>query len=213
MKTRFILVRHGQSEANFKRICAGQSDFPLTDLGRSQADAAGEVLKDMQIDFIYASDLSRAYETAQRIAKHHNLAITKDVRLREIHRGIFESHSLDELEKKYPQQFYVYRNNLPFAEIDGGESTEDVQERIMDFFEDVAPKHLGQTVLVAFHATALRYFCAKVQNIKKEDIVATFPLCKNAALTYVDYEDGKFSVTKYNDFSHIENLKSTFTQE
>ena len=103
--------------------------------------------------------------------------------------------------------------NKPFVVIEGGESTEDVQERLMDFFEEVAPKHLGQTVLVAFHATALRYFCAKVMGIKKADIIANLPLCENAALTYVEYEDGKFTVTKYNDFSHIEKLRSRNTLE
>lgn len=213
MKTKFILVRHGESEANFQRICAGQSDFPLTDLGRRQADAAGETLKNTKIDFVYASDLSRAYETAQRITKHHNLDITKDARIREIHRGIFEGRYLADLEKEYPETYAVLAKNKPFAVIEGGESTEDVQERLMDFFEEIAPNHSGQTVLVAFHATALRYFCAKVMGIEKKDIIATLPLCENAALTYVDYEDGKFTVTKYNDFTHIEKMKSTNTLE
>ena len=103
--------------------------------------------------------------------------------------------------------------NSCVAVIEGGESTEDVQARLMDFFEENAPKHLGQTVLVAFHATALRYFCAKVMNIEKKDIISTLPLCENAALTYVDFEDGKFTVTKYNDFSHIEKLRSRNTLE
>ena len=213
MKTRFILVRHGESVANYERVCSGQTDFPLTERGRSQADAAGEALKDVKIDFIYSSDLSRAYETAQRIAKHHNIEIVKDVRLREIHRGIFENHPFSELEQKYPETYAVFVKNKPFAVIEGGESTEDVQERLMKFFEEIAPKHPGETVLVAFHATALRYFCAKVQNVSKADIVAKIPLCENTALTYVDYEGGKFTVVKYNDFSHIEKLKSKYTVE
>ena len=45
------------------------------------------------------------------------------------------------------------------------------------------------------------------------DIIANLPLCENAALTYVEYEDGKFTVTKYNDFSHIEKLRSRNTLE
>ena len=211
--TKLILVRHGESEANFKRICGGQTDFPLTDLGRRQADSAGEALKNVKIDYVYASDLSRAYETAQIIIKHHNLEIIKDVRLREIHRGIFESRYLKDLEKEYPEQFYVLMNNKPYADIEGGESTEQVQERVYEAIAEIAQKHPDKTVLIAFHATALRYFCAKIMGIAKKDIITELPLCKNAALTYVNYENGNFDIIKYDEHEHIKNIESQFNQE
>ena len=211
--TKLILVRHGESEANFKRICGGQTDFPLTDLGRRQADSAGEALKNTKIDFAYSSDLSRAYETGCIIAKHHNLSVITDVRLREIHRGIFESRYLKDLEKEYPEQFYVLMHNKPYADIEGGESTEQVQERVVDAITEIAQNHPDKTVLIAFHATALRYFCAKVAKISKDKIVEKMPLCKNAALTYVNYENGKFEIVKYNEHEHIKNMESLFNQE
>lgn len=211
--TKLILVRHGESEANFKRICGGQTDFPLTDLGRRQADSAGEALKNVKIDYVYASDLSRAYETAQIIIKHHNLEIIKDVRLREIHRGIFENHPLAEIEQKYPETYEVFMKNKPFVVIEGGESTEQVQERVYEAIAEIAQKHPDKTVLIAFHATALRYFCAKIMGIAKKDIITELPLCKNAALTYVNYENGNFEIVKYNEHEHIKNMESLFNQE
>ncbi len=211
--TKLILVRHGESEANFKRICAGQSDYPLTELGKKQAEAAGEVLKGIKIDAVYSSDLSRAYDTGKAIAKHHGLSVTKDIRLREIHRGIFESQPLAELEKKYPVEYHVLMHNKPFADIEGGESTEQVQERVLDSISEIAKKHPDETVLIAFHATALRYFCARVAGVAKDKIIKTFPLCLNGALTYVNYSDGRFEIVKYNDRDHLNNIRSKETQE
>ena len=72
----------------------------------------------------------------------------------------------------------------------------------MNFFEEIAPIYQGKTVLVAFHATALRYFCAKVMGFAKADIVSNLPLCENAALTYVDYQDGKFTVNSKLFYVH-----------
>lgn len=211
--TRLILIRHGQSEANFKRICAGQSDYPLTELGRKQAEAAGEALKSTKIDAVYSSDLSRAYDTGMAVAKHHGLSVTKDIRLREIHRGIFEGQPLAELEKKYPEQYYVLMHNKPFADIEGGESTEQVQERVLGGISEIAKKHPDQTVLIAFHATALRYFCAKITGLPKDKITENFPLCGNGALTYVDYSDGNFKLVKYNDQSHLNNIRTQEIEE
>lgn len=211
--TRLILVRHGESEANFKRICAGQSDYPLTELGRKQAEAAGEALKDIKIDAVFSSDLSRAYDTGRAIAIHHGLSVTKDIRLREIHRGIFEGQFMTELEKKYTEQYNVLIHNKPFADIEGGESTEQVQERVFECISEIAQNHPDQTVLIAFHATALRYFCAKIINLPKDQIIKTFPLCQNGALTYVNYSEGKFEIVKYNDQSHLNNIKSQEIQE
>lgn len=61
--------RHGQSELNLARIFAGRIDTPLTDRGRQQARLAGQSAKDLSIDLIVSSPLSRAYETAAIIAE------------------------------------------------------------------------------------------------------------------------------------------------
>ncbi len=53
--------------ANRERILQGQSDFPLNELGRRQAAAAGRALAELRFDSAVASDLSRAYETAKVI--------------------------------------------------------------------------------------------------------------------------------------------------
>lgn len=60
---KLFLVRHGESVANLEGTYAGQMDIPLTDLGRQQALAAGDKLRNIKFDKVFSSDLSRASET------------------------------------------------------------------------------------------------------------------------------------------------------
>src|SRR5580765_3395811 len=62
-------VRHGLSENNKLSIFSGQTESPLADEGREQARQAGQQAKDLHIDHIISSPLSRAHETAQIIAR------------------------------------------------------------------------------------------------------------------------------------------------
>jgi len=79
-----ILVRHAESEANRLGILQGQKiDTSLSKRGLNQAKLVAKRLENEKISAIYASDLKRAMETAQEIAKFHNLKVRPDKRLRE----------------------------------------------------------------------------------------------------------------------------------
>jgi broad specificity phosphatase PhoE len=81
---KLLIVRHAESKANIKGILQGQKiDTSLSKLGKEQAKKVGERLKDEKIEAVYSSDLKRAKETAEEIAKHHKLKVILDKRLRE----------------------------------------------------------------------------------------------------------------------------------
>ncbi|KAJ1498012.1 hypothetical protein HMI56_005256, partial [Coelomomyces lativittatus] len=82
---KLILVRHAESTINAlrPRIVQGQSDPPLTELGKKQAYFLAHRLSKLNINCIYTSDLQRAVDTAKMIAEHHKKPILKDKRLRE----------------------------------------------------------------------------------------------------------------------------------
>ena len=71
-KVLICLIRHGKTTQNLKKLIQGRKDFPLSDIGRSEALQAAKILKetDPNWDIIYSSPLSRAYETATIIASH-----------------------------------------------------------------------------------------------------------------------------------------------
>ncbi|MBO7148903.1 MAG: histidine phosphatase family protein [Clostridia bacterium] len=73
--TRIIFVRHGESMGNINDLFYGHTDGDLTELGRRQAESAANYLKDVHIDIAYASDLKRAFETGEIIAREHSLEV------------------------------------------------------------------------------------------------------------------------------------------
>ncbi|NEP17408.1 MAG: histidine phosphatase family protein [Leptolyngbya sp. SIO4C1] len=65
MKTRVIVVRHGQSTFNVKRIIQGHHDESvLTDTGEQQARQVGEVLSGITFDAAYSSPFKRCVAPA-----------------------------------------------------------------------------------------------------------------------------------------------------
>jgi broad specificity phosphatase PhoE len=99
--TRFLLVRHGQSEWNASGRWQGQADPPLTELGRSQAHHAAAGVG--MVDAIYASTLDRAAETAAIISSELGVGpVLVDEALRERDAGEFSGLTRAEIDERYP---------------------------------------------------------------------------------------------------------------
>jgi broad specificity phosphatase PhoE len=83
-------LRHGQSEANVKRVFAGQKEnSPLTELGKQQAEVAANDLKNAGITKIVSSNLIRAKQTAEIVASELGVSnITIDSRIAEYDMGV-----------------------------------------------------------------------------------------------------------------------------
>ncbi len=203
MKTRLILIRHGQSESNLNDKFAGQIDVKLTELGRKQGQLTGEFLKNEKIDAVYSSMLTRAYETACYTAKHHNLTVIKNAGVNEINGGLWENLTYPEIKAKFPEQSSIWHTNIGFCYCEQGESVDQVRDRVYDAIEEIAKKHSGQTVAIGTHGMAIRAFILKVQGLLLEDMQEKTKWASNASVTYVDYENGKFTLVKYGQDKHL----------
>src|SRR5215207_11610891 len=104
-KQEIILIRHGQSTANASGVWQGQIDFPLSEEGRHQATTAGRALKGTKISSVYASPLSRAFETAEIVAREAGFSgeVIPLPGLMERHGGILEGHTWAEQEARNPE--------------------------------------------------------------------------------------------------------------
>src|SRR4051794_13855370 len=101
MPTEVLLMRHGQSEWNAIGRWQGQADSPLTDLGRAQARAVARSLP--PVDAVFASDLSRARETAEIIVSVLGAgSVTVDADLRERDAGAWSGMTREEIHEQYP---------------------------------------------------------------------------------------------------------------
>jgi probable phosphoglycerate mutase len=100
--TRILAIRHGETAWNVDTRIQGQIDIPLNDHGRWQAQQLAKALADEDIHAIYASDLSRAFDTAQAVASTKQIAIQARPQLRERHFGDFQGHTWADIQNQYP---------------------------------------------------------------------------------------------------------------
>lgn len=145
---RLIVIRHGESEANRTRVFAGQTDSPLTGLGRRQAVALALALRDEKIDRVVASDLSRARDTAAEIARDRGLTVETAPALREWNVGELVGLDREATERRYGD---VRRFFEPGSRVPGGESFEEVVGRITRYLDELVPTALGRTVCLVAH--------------------------------------------------------------
>ena len=125
---RLVMLRHGQTEFNAGSRMQGQLDTDLTDLGRSQALAAAEVLAKRQPLLIVSSDLRRAYDTADTLAQCCSLPVHVDPRLRETHLGDWQGLTHHQVDAGSPGARLAWRDDARWAP-HGGESRVDVADR------------------------------------------------------------------------------------
>ena len=94
--TRIIAIRHGETTWNVDTRIQGHLDIPLNATGRHQAARMALALKDEPIAAVYASDLTRAWETAQYLGRVHGLQVNPETGLRERGFGDFEGKTFAE---------------------------------------------------------------------------------------------------------------------
>lgn len=180
---RVYVIRHGQSESNHKKIWSGQMDVRLTDKGREDAALAGEFLRGVQIDKVYASDLIRAQETAQIALPGRELSLSP--LMREIDMGSLTGRPHSELSTEIRKQ-----NGVEGYEKYGGESRDEIRERVrvvMKMLEEAG----DETAAIFAHGGFLR----AMLDVVLEILVPREHLsCKNCAVAVFDCKDGNWSL-------------------
>lgn len=161
---RVLLIRHGQTDWNMQRRWQGQTDIPLNDEGRQQANLLAEYLRDTatKIDLIYSSDLERAWETARPISAFSGVEIQTDPRLREIGVGLFEGLTGTEIDAKYPQEYLKMREDYLNFVFPQGESRLIMQTRAYAALEDVAADLGSRTAVLVTHGGVIAMLLAKL---------------------------------------------------
>ncbi len=144
---RLILVRHGETEENATDVVQGQIPGDLSQLGREQAAAVGTYLAGESVDAFYASDLERAHLSARLALGEDHDGIVTDKRLREQSFGIFEGEPVEVLLGEMRRQKADWVTFRPAA----GETRAALRLRARAFFDEIAARHGGETVVVFTH--------------------------------------------------------------
>lgn len=208
MKTELLLIRHGQSQANVQRYFAGHLDSPLTELGRKQALLTAKyIYENYHVDCVYASDLSRAFETGSAVSALCGLQTIPCTQLREIYAGDWEGIPYDMLLERFSESYDIWHKDIGNAVCDGGESVAILQKRVLQALTEICETNTGKTIVVATHATPIRALQCHCQA-KSLDLMKEIKWVSNASVSTFTYEEGQF-LEKYISYdAHLGEFTS-----
>ena len=198
---KLILARHGESAWNRQGIIQGQLDSPLTSLGVRQVVALRQALAHRDIVHIYSSPAIRATASAELLMQQFECEITLDIRLHERHYGTFQGKEYTVLKEK-EQEWGEYLWFIP----SGGESIEDVCERLLEFIHDLDARYSQETVLVVTHGDVLTALIWHLKGCLKGEDLRRYTH-HNASFAILELTKNGIQLENWGVGTHLLNLK------
>jgi len=204
--TRVILIRHGETAWNRATRIQGHTDIPLSALGLAQAERLAQALADEPLAALYASDLSRARQTAEAIARAQKLAVQVDAGLRERAFGRFEGLSWEEIDQGYPEDAARWRRREPDFPVGGGESLNVFSARCLAAARRAAAAHPGQSIALVAHGGVLDCLYRAATQVAL-DAPRSWQL-GNATINRLLATPEGFTLVGWNDDRHLAGLSA-----
>lgn len=196
------MVRHGETVWNQeRRIQGGRSDVELSEVGRKQAESLGLSFKRMEISGIYSSPLQRALDTARAIASHHQLEVQIEPALREIDAGELEGRSIVELGTSFSRFLLRWRQGQGSEKMPGGESVNDLADRVWSAIQRIVGKHnQGTAVVVSHYFVTVAVICKALglplTNIERIRV-------QPSSVSILEFGDGHTCLVSLGDTCHL----------
>jgi broad specificity phosphatase PhoE len=202
--TATLLLRHGQTPMSVQKRYAGLSpktDAPLTDTGVRQAVAAAKRLASAGIDAIVASPLQRTVRTAEPVAAVTGVPVLTDEGFRETDFGAWEGLTFAEVRERWPSELTTWLAD-PSVAPPGGESFDQVSERVTAALHRILAERAHQTVLIVSHVTPIKTLVAAALLAPPAALYRMH--LDVAALCEIDwYADGPAVLRSFNDTAHL----------
>jgi 2,3-bisphosphoglycerate-dependent phosphoglycerate mutase len=198
-----VLVRHGQSEWNKKNLFTGWKDVRLTPEGETEAQKAGELLREegLSFDLAFTSKLMRAQNTLEFILKElgqQDLETFEHEALNERDYGDLVGLNKDDARERWgDDQVHIWRRSFDIPP-PGGESLKDTAERVLPYFNaEILPQVLaGKNVIVSAHGNSLRALVMQLDKLSPETITS-LNLATGAPMIYRLNADGSVAEKRY----------------
>lgn len=194
-----ILMRHGQAESNVSRILAGRHmKSHLTEHGRQQVvDSAKQLMKNIAIEKVYVSPVTRTVETAQIVRQILGTDYVIDERLYETEMGRLVGMNYEEVTTKYGDVLNrFYSDYDPILESFGVEAFASVKHRITSLLDDILQKHEDSNVLMITHLDPIKAALATLLDLSPEALRRWN--IRNASLTILKHESKIYSISGVN---------------
>jgi probable phosphoglycerate mutase len=201
--TRIIAIRHGETAWNVDSRIQGSLDIALNATGRQQAARVAAALADEPVSAIYASDLARAWETAQHLGRVHRLEVTPEKGLRERSFGDFEGRTFSEIEAVLPEQAQRWRKRDPDFAPPGGESLIALKHRVEEAAARLAARHPGGLIALVGHGGVMDVLYRAATRVHIQ-APRTWAL-GNAAINRLLWTPEGFTLVGWADTQHLED--------
>jgi len=204
--TSIVLIRHGETAWNAERRLQGHIDIALNAEGLRQADALAAALLGERFDAIISSDLQRAFQTAEAVARLHGMAVRHTPTLRERCYGGFEGLLYSEIEQRFPLQFAAWQARDIDARMPCGMR---VAETFRQFFKRsvaaivaCAEAHPGKNIALVAHGGVLE--CAyRAALALPLETPRNFKVM-NASVNRFTVHDGQLALVSWGDVAHLQ---------
>ncbi len=213
MTTRLLIIRHGQTDWNQQGRFQGQSDPPLNPLGLRQAHAAGlaaaRALNGERPQAIYASDLRRAWQSAEAVRAAlpdgESISLIAEPRLREMAFGDWEGMTYAEIQAGYSGALQRWEADLENIAPPNGETLRQMAERIQAALRDLLQTHPDGAILLVGHGGPLQLLIALALGLPPARFWQIH--LSNASLSELRiYPEGAI-LNLLNCTAHLEGLK------
>jgi broad specificity phosphatase PhoE len=192
-----LCVRHGETDANLAGRWQGHDDQPLNATGRRQAQAAVPVLRRLGIDEIVASDLSRARETAEPLARALGRSVEVRADLREIDVGSWAGLDREQVVARYPED--ARRHADGGTGWTDGETYDELAVRVVAAVDDLLASRADDvTVAVFCHGGVVRALAAAAVGLSVRGARLCLGTPVHLGLTTVTVRDGRWRLETYN---------------
>ena len=202
--TRFILMRHGQTQWNREERFRSRADLALDATGKKQAEAAAIRLKEARAVAIYCSPLRRALQTAKIVGEKLNLPVQTLEGLIDLDFGSFEGLSEAEATQQYPELYRLWLQRPHEVRFPGGEALEDIRQRVVPAVEQLAAQYKDQTVILVSHKVVCQLLMCIMFGLDNSHFWQVRQDVN--AINIFELRNGAPLIISVNDTCHLRNL-------
>jgi len=201
--THLVLVRHAVTAQTGPLLSGRAPGIDLSDEGRAQADALGVRMADLPVAAVYASPIERTTQTAEAVARHHDLPVRRLDGVLEADYGEWTGQKIADLAKS--DLWKVVQRTPSRVTFPGGEGMATMQTRMVAALEAVVVDHPGELVVVVSHAdpikAAIAHFTGVHLDLFQRIVVSP------ASVTAFAFGHHGVAMIKCNDTGGLDDLE------
>ena len=196
-KQKIYLIRHAKPDLpHGGKLYYGSTDYPLSEEGVMMAKRLAEVLRGVEANMVFSSDLRRARETAEIALAGRTCEIRPVRGLREIHLGDWEGRSFDEVRSTWNEIYEKRGVSFDSVGPPGGESVKDLQKRTVPVFDEILRDNPCGNIMLFAHGGVIWTLMCNYFGFKLNDIFF-YPM-DFCGIHLIERSDGLMKLIKYN---------------